>query len=66
MRPDVQADVARLWEMANPANVESLSDLAAYRQEFFKLFGFGFPQVNYTADVNPDVSIPSLRSTVTA
>ncbi len=62
MRPDVQAEVARLWEDAKTENVESLADLVGYREEFFKLFGFGLPGVDYAADVDPQVPIPSLIS----
>jgi len=60
MRPDIQQEVGRRWEKARPDNVERLTDLAGYRDEFFKLFGFGFSGVDYDADVNPSVSIPSI------
>ena len=60
MRADVQAEVAALWEKAAADNVEQLADLAGYREDFFKLFGFGFPGVDYGADADPNVAIPSL------
>jgi enoyl-[acyl-carrier protein] reductase/trans-2-enoyl-CoA reductase (NAD+) len=60
MRPDVQAEVGRRWDKARPDNVERLCDLAGYREEFFKLFGFGFAGVDYDADVDPAVPIPSM------
>ncbi|HMU96216.1 MAG TPA: trans-2-enoyl-CoA reductase family protein [Elusimicrobiota bacterium] len=62
MRPDVQAEVAALWDKAAADNVEQLADLAGYREDFFKLFGFGFPGVDYGADVDPSVPIPSLAA----
>lgn len=62
MRPDVQEEVARLWEQATPENVDALAELKVYRQEFFKLFGFGCSGVDYGRDVNPDVPIPSMSA----
>ncbi len=61
MRPDVQKEVARAWDRVNGRNVEQLADLRGYRDDFFKLFGFGRDGVNETADINPVVAIPSLK-----
>ena len=55
MRPDVQAEVARLWPQVTTGNLEQLTDLAGYRAEFLKLFGFGLPGVDYDADVEPHI-----------
>lgn len=60
MRADVQAEVGRRWDKVRPDNVDRLCDLAGYREEFFKLFGFGFAGVDYEADADPAVPIPSL------
>jgi enoyl-[acyl-carrier protein] reductase/trans-2-enoyl-CoA reductase (NAD+) len=60
MRPDVQSEVSRLWDQVNGRNVEQLADLRGYREDFFKLFGFGRGEANENADVDPVVSIPSL------
>ena len=49
----VQAEVRRRWEIVDSGNVESLSDLDAFRAEFLTLFGFGFDGVDYDADVDP-------------
>lgn len=61
MRRDVQDEVSRLWERVDSHNVEPLADLAGYREDFFKLFGFGWEGVREDADVDPAVSIPSLK-----
>jgi enoyl-[acyl-carrier protein] reductase/trans-2-enoyl-CoA reductase (NAD+) len=37
----------------------AVSDIAGYREEFLRLFGFGLPGVNYQADTSPDVHLPS-------
>lgn len=61
MRPEIQAEVAKVWEELSTENVYSLSDLEGYRREFFQLFGFETDGINYEADVNPEVNIPNLR-----
>lgn len=64
MEPQVQAEVASLWEKVNTENIMSLSDLNGYRQEFHKLFGFDVAGVDYSAECEPDVAIESLHETV--
>jgi len=60
--PDVQAEVAAVWPDVDTGSIESLTDIAGYRTEFFRLFGFGFDGVDYAADVDPEVDIPSLAT----
>ena len=61
MKPDIQAEVAKVWEQLTTDNVYELSDLEGYRREFFQLFGFETDGVDYEADTNPDVAMPGLR-----
>lgn len=61
MRPEIQAEVAKVWAELSTDNVYELSDLEGYRREFFQLFGFETDGIDYEADVNPDVNIPNLR-----
>jgi enoyl-[acyl-carrier protein] reductase/trans-2-enoyl-CoA reductase (NAD+) len=60
MRDDVQAEVARLWEEATTESLGDLGDLTGYKNDFLNLFGFGLEGVDYLADVNEVVSIPSI------
>lgn len=60
MRADVQQEVAELWQRVNAENIESISDLAGYRQAFYRLFGFEDDAVDYEQPVDVDVQIPSL------
>jgi enoyl-[acyl-carrier protein] reductase / trans-2-enoyl-CoA reductase (NAD+) len=62
MTADVQAEVAKLWEIVNTENLASISDIAGYRAEFLKLFGFGLPGVDYEAEANPLQPMPSMQS----
>jgi len=61
MGAEVQAQVAKLWDEANNDNVKSISDIDGYRTEFFRLFGFEFDAVDYSADVDIDVKIGSIE-----
>ena len=57
LNPEVQAEVAEIWEQINTDNLKTLSDFDGYRQEFLQLFGFEVDSVDYDADVNPEVPI---------
>ncbi|HWA10229.1 MAG TPA: enoyl-ACP reductase FabV [Opitutaceae bacterium] len=57
MKPDVQAEVARLWPQVTTENLATLTDIAGYRSEFMKLFGFGLPGINYDSDVEPHIPL---------
>jgi enoyl-[acyl-carrier protein] reductase/trans-2-enoyl-CoA reductase (NAD+) len=59
MRSDVQAEVAALWPTVTTENLPVISDIAGYREEFLRLFGFGLPGVDYGADTDPAVALPS-------
>lgn len=60
MRDDIQEEVTRLWEKVNTENIGTLSDIEGYREEFFKLFGFGFENVDYDKDTEANVDIPNI------
>ncbi len=57
MRPDIQATVAKVWPEVTTENLAAVSDIAGYRQEFLRLFGFGLAGVDYEAEVDPDVKL---------
>lgn len=60
MAPDVQSEVVALWPQVTNENLYEISDLAGYKADFLRLFGFGVEGVDYDADVATDVSIPDL------
>lgn len=60
MREDVQEAVLDPWENVTTENLNELTDFAGYQEEFLKLFGFGLPGVDYSADADPSVAPASL------
>lgn len=61
MREDIQQKVADLWEQATTENLSEIGDLEGYRKDFYNLFGFDYPGVDYKADANEMVGIESLK-----
>ncbi len=60
MDEKIQAEVAKLWPAATTENIAEIGDLSGYRTDFYNLFGFEIPGVDYTADSNEMVSIDSI------
>jgi enoyl-[acyl-carrier protein] reductase/trans-2-enoyl-CoA reductase (NAD+) len=54
LRADIQQEVMERWNKVSRTNVRQLGDVEGYNLDFLKLFGFGFPQVDYGADVDID------------
>jgi enoyl-[acyl-carrier protein] reductase/trans-2-enoyl-CoA reductase (NAD+) len=55
LRDDIQSECRALWPQVTTENLFDLTDYAAYKAEFLKLFGFGVDAVDYAADVDPQV-----------
>lgn len=49
----VQQKVLERWPQVSSENLAELGDLSGYREDFLKIFGFGFDGVDYDADVDP-------------
>ena len=62
MKPYVQRQVADLWTAIDTGNIDAISDIEGYRTEFFHLFGFGYCDIDYEKDVDPEVPIPSIEA----
>lgn len=50
---DIQNEVKRRWQRVDTANLPELGDLAGFRSDFLKIFGFGLSGVDYDADLDP-------------
>jgi len=56
LRESVQQACRDLWPQVTTENLPELTDYKGYKDEFLKLFGFGWEGVDYDADVNPDIN----------
>jgi len=61
MQADVQAEIEEVWLKVTTDNVEELTDIQGYRDEFYHLFGFGIDNIDYKADADVDIPIPSIE-----
>lgn len=53
LRDDIQKIVRERWASITTDNVMTLSDLAGFRRDFLRIFGFEAAGVDYDADVSP-------------
>ena len=52
-RPEIQDAISGIWPKVTTENLAQLADIAGYRTEFLKMFGFGLPGIDYEAEVEP-------------
>ena len=50
---EIQDEVRRRWPLVTTENLDELADLKGFREDFLKIFGFGFDGVDYDADQDP-------------
>ena len=60
MDPKVQTPVIANWQKVTTENLKDLADLDGYQQSFMRLFGFGLDGVDYAADTDTAMQVPSL------
>lgn len=60
MADGIQEIVGKRWEEVNSENLTELADFEGYQKSFLRLFGFGLDGVDYAAETNPAVMVPSL------
>lgn len=51
MREDVQNEVMELWDQVSTENLPEIADLTGYWEDFYHMFGFQFPNVDYSNDI---------------
>ena len=62
MREEIQQEVSQDWKAVDTATVQSLCDIDGYWEDFYQIFGFAVPGVDYDADVEIQVDIPSISA----
>ncbi len=60
MKPAVQELVGQRWAEVNTENFAQLGDFEGYQSSFLRLFGFGLEGVDYNAEVDVGIGVPSL------
>lgn len=60
MQAAVQQQIAEQWPKITSENLAQLTDIKGYCNDFYRLFGFHVDGINYNAEVNPAVHIPSI------
>jgi enoyl-[acyl-carrier protein] reductase/trans-2-enoyl-CoA reductase (NAD+) len=60
LKEDVQEQVAALWKEADTDTLPAIGDMEGYKTDFYNLFGFKVPGVDYGKDVNELVEIKGL------
>ncbi|WP_298146401.1 enoyl-ACP reductase FabV [Flavobacterium sp.] len=61
MDAEIQAEIAKLWEQSDTESLVGFGDLEGYRNDFLNLFGFGYKEVDYDAEANELVDVPSIK-----
>lgn len=60
MKPALQELVGKRWAEVNTENLAQLGDFEGYQTSFLRLFGFGLEGVDYNAEVDVSIGVPSL------
>ena len=61
LRDDIQDEVKKRWEEINTDNVSELADVDGYWEDFYRMFGFKEEGIDYKAETDPVVEIPSIK-----
>lgn len=60
MAEDIQKLVFERWEVVCSENLRELGDFEGYQESFLRLFGFGLDGVDYDADTDTAMGVPSI------
>jgi len=60
LQDEVQAEILEIWNRINTENLREISAFDDYKDEFLKLFGFGYDRVDYNQLVETHCDDPTL------
>ncbi len=63
LKQEIQTEVDKAWQKINDENLKNLADIKGFEKEFNAMFGFGFENIDYNKDVDPQVEIKSINKT---
>lgn len=64
MKPTVQDIIAKRWATVDTESFAEIGDFAGYQSSFLRLFGFGLAGVDYDAETDTSIGVPSISSAV--
>lgn len=53
LEPGIQKKVKQTWQSVNADNLSEMTDVKGYQHDFLKLFGFGWPDIDYQSSRSP-------------
>lgn len=60
MMPEIQQEIGKIWPDVRTETTADYCDIDGYWDDFFQMFGFRMPGIDYAQDVDIDVQIPSI------
>jgi enoyl-[acyl-carrier protein] reductase/trans-2-enoyl-CoA reductase (NAD+) len=60
MAPHVQQQVTERWHKVTTENLHELGDFSGYQAGFLRLFGFGLDGIDYSAETDTAIRVPSI------
>jgi len=64
MTPAVQDLIAQRWATVDTESFAEIGDFAGYQSSFLRLFGFGLAGVDYDAETDTSIGVPSISAAV--
>ena len=61
MEDKVQNEITKLWGLDTTENIGELGDIEGYWEDFYRMFGFNEEGIDYEAETDPVVEIPSIK-----
>lgn len=62
MAPALQELLGKRWAEVNTENLTEYGDFEGYQSSFLRLFGFGLEGVDYSADTDTAIGVPSIQA----
>ncbi len=60
MRDEIQQAITRIWGSLKTENAGEYCDITGYWEDFYQMFGFNLPGIDYSQDIDINVAIPSI------
>lgn len=60
LEADVQTEIQESWKAVTTESIKEYCDIDGYWTDFYNMFGFKYDNIDYTADTDPEVAIPSI------